>query len=122
MEKKNKGQIVKTHTLPFAAKDFDIWQLIKDGKKKVETRAGGPKYQHIKSGDNLVLSCKGKKFKKHIKKVTHFKTLTALFKMYKPETIHPGIGGVKELIAKLNSFTGYKERIKQYGMLAFELE
>lgn len=120
MEKQNVTN--KNHTLPFAAKDKAIWLLIKSGKKKVETRAAGPKYEHIKAGDTLILSCAGRKYKKHIRKVTKFRTLGAMFKVYDPEVIHPGIGGEKPLRAKYSSFTGYKERIKQFGMLAFELE
>jgi ASC-1-like (ASCH) protein len=111
----------KTHTLPFARKDSDIWKLIKEGKKTVETRAAGPKYEHIQAGDVLIFSCAGKKFKMKIKKVSKFRTLSAMFKHYDPQLIHPGIEGKKALIERYHSFTGYKERIKQYGMLAFEL-
>lgn len=112
----------KSYTLPFAVKDIDIWNLIRSGKKCVETRAAGPKYEHIKAGDTLIFSCGGKKFKKKIKKAKTFRTLGAMFKVYDPETIHPGIGGQKALRAKYKSFSGYEERIKQYGMIAFELE
>lgn len=110
-----------THTLPFAQKDLEIWKLIKSGKKRVETRAAGPKYEHITAGDTLIFSCGGKKFKKTIVKVTKFRTLGAMFKVYDPDVIHPGIGTEKALRAKYDSFTGYKDRIKRYGMLAFEL-
>ncbi len=116
-----KKEAPKVHRLPFAKKDQVIWTLIKQGKKKVETRAAGPKYEHIKTGDVLVLSCGGVTFEKKIKKVTKFRTLGAMFKVYDPEVIHPGIGSEKALRAKYKTFTGYEERIKQFGMLAFEL-
>ena len=111
----------KTYTLRFAKANLETWQSIKSGKKKVETRAGTIKYLPIKKGDTLIMSCAGKKFKKEIKNVTHFKNLTSLFKKYSPNTIHPGIGGTKNMIVQYHSFPGYKEKIAEFGILAFEL-
>lgn len=122
MKKFSKKQTTIVHRLPFAKKDRTIWLLIKQGKKKVETRAAGPRYEHIGSGEVLVFSCAGVTFKKKIKKVTKFRTLGAMFKVYDPEVIHPGIGSEKALRDKYKTFTGYAERIKQFGMIAFELE
>ena len=112
----------KTYTLRFAKTNLETWNFIKNGKKKVETRAATLKYLPINRGDTLVLSCSGKKIQKKIKKVTHFKTLTSLFKKYSPNTIHPGIGNEKNMIAQYHSFPGYEEKIKEFGILAFELE
>lgn len=112
----------KTYTLRFAKANIETWELIKSGKKKVETRAATIKYLPIKKGDTLILSCSGKKFQKKIKKATHFKTLTSLFRKYSPNTIHPGIGSVKNMIAQYHSFPGYEEKIEEFGILAFELE
>ena len=111
----------KTYTLRFAAANVDTWNYIKNGKKKVETRAASVKYLPIKEGDTLVLSCKGKKFTKVVKKVTRFKTLAALFKVYKPSVINPDIKTADEMIKKYHSFPGYEEKLKEFGILAFLL-
>jgi ASC-1-like (ASCH) protein len=112
----------KTYTLRFAKENKDTWQYIKEGKKKVETRAGTVKYQNIKVGDIVVLSCDGIKFKKNIKKVTHFRSIAMLLKKYKPSDINPDLKTTEDTIARYNSFSGYKEKIAEYGILAFELE
>ncbi len=112
----------KSYTLRFAAANVDTWNYIKTGKKKVETRAATVKYLPIKAGDTLVMSCKGKKFKKVVKKVTHFKTLIALYKTYKPSVINPSVKTAQELNAKYDSFPGYKEKLKKFGILAFLLD
>lgn len=112
----------KSHTLPFAKDNLETWKLIKNGKKAVETRAGGPKYIGIQTGDTLIFSCLGKKFSKTITKVSHFKTISAMLKKYKPSEINPNVSTAKELQVMYDSFPGYKERLKEFGILAFELE
>lgn len=112
----------KSHTLPFAKDNLNTWKLIKSGKKPIETRAGGPKYIGIKAGDTLVFSCVGKKFSKKVTKVTHFKTVSAMLKKYKPNDINLTVTTAKELQAMYDSFSGYKDRLKEFGILAFELE
>lgn len=113
---------MSTYTLVVAQKDKDIFDMIRSGQKKVETRAYTVKYHEITAGDMLIFSCDGEKFEKNIAKVTHFKTIPDVFKVYAPDTIHPGIGSEEALIAKWHSFTGYKEKIAENGLLAFELE
>lgn len=41
---------------------------------------------------------------------------------YKPSDINPTIATADELKALYRSFPGYDERLKKYGILAFELE
>jgi ASC-1-like (ASCH) protein len=112
----------KSHILPFAKDNLDTWKLIKKGKKKIETRAGGPKYIGIQPGDTLIFSCLGKKFNKKVLEVTHFKTIKSMLKKYNPSDINPTIKTAKELQEMYDSFTGYKERLKEFGILAFVLE
>ncbi len=112
----------KSHTLPFAKDNLETWKLIKNGKKKIETRAGGPKYIGIQAGDTLIFSCTGKKFKKVVRTVTHFKTTAAMLKKYNVLDINPTITSSEELKAMYDSFPGYRERLKEFGILAFELE
>ena len=114
--------MTKTVTLRFAKQNKETWQFIKDGKKKVETRAATVKYRSIKTGDTLVLSCDGKKFNKKIKKVTHFKTISSLLKVYKSQTINPLLKTKEEMIVRWYSFPGYEQKIKKFGIMAFELK
>ncbi len=111
----------KKYTLRFAKPNKQIWQFIKEGKKTVETRAATVKYLPIRAKDILVLSCDGKKFEKEIKKVTHFKTVKAMLKKYHPQAINPLLSTYEETLKTYQSFPGYEEKIKQFGILAFEL-
>lgn len=119
MQKKQKTKI---YTLRFAKINKPTWQYIKTGKKDVETRAGSQRYLSIQKGDSLVMSCDGKKFKKEVKKVTHFKTIRALVKKYKLGRINPGVTTLKEMEEIYYSYPGYREKIKTFGILAFEIE
>ena len=112
----------KKHTLVFAQINKDIFEAIRDGKKKVETRAGTVKYQKIKVGDVIVLSCAGEKFEKKIKKIRHFSGIEEILKVYKPEEINPKTHSEEEAAQMYHSFPGYKEKIELFGLFAFEVE
>ncbi len=112
----------KTHTLRFAAKNKETWDFVKSGKKKIETRAGTVKYLRVQKGDVLIMSCGKNRLQKKVKNVKHFKTISALIKTYKPDIINPGTSTLKEMEAMYYSYPGYKEKIKAFGVLAFELE
>lgn len=112
----------KKYLLRFAKQNLATWEHIKSGEKDIETRAGTVKYTSIKSGDTLTLSCNGKKLYKKVKKVTYFKTIAGLVKKYNPERINPGVKTLKEMQAMYYSYPRYKEKIAQFGILAFELE
>ncbi len=117
MEKRN----VKTITLRFAKENKKTWQYIKRGIKNIETRANTAKYQSLQKGDFLILVCDGKKIIKEIKKITRFKTIKALITKYDPGRINPGVTTLTEMEAMYYSYPGYKEKIKEYGIVAFEL-
>ncbi len=110
------------HILRFRAGDKDIWQAIKNGKKKVETRAGTVKYQKVAVGDELEFVCVGQKLIKKITKVEHFKSVEALCKKYRPSQINPNAKTEAELIKMYSKFSGYTEKIKKYGLLAWTLK
>ena len=113
---------IKRHILKIAGGGKYIFEAIRAGKKKVETRAGTVKYQKIKTGDFLIFSCDGEKFEKKIKKVKHFSGIKEILKVYKPEEINPRTHSEKEAKEVYYSFPGYKEKIEQFGLFAFELE
>jgi len=111
----------KIYTLRFRAVNEDIFQAIKNGKKKVETRAGTIKFRNIKKGDILKFVCGGKSFEKKIARVTVFKTIPELIKKYKIKEINPAANSAEDLIKIYYSFPGYKEKIKEFGLIAMEL-
>jgi ASC-1-like (ASCH) protein len=113
---------MKKYTLPIRQVDREVYNLIKSRKKKVETRAAGPKYEHIQEGDILVFRCGADTFERRINKRHTFTSVDEMLTRYKPSDINPGIETAEELKVKYRSFPGYDERLKKYGILAFELE
>ena len=59
------------HTLKFNQENRDIFNAIKSGQKKVETRAATVKYKNIKEGDEVVFVCGKDKFSKQVGSVKH---------------------------------------------------
>ena len=107
--------------LRFRAVNRDIFNAIRSGKKKVETRAASPRYRDIKVGDRLTLTCGKSRLIKTAKRVRIFRTVKALVKAYRPSIINPSCRTVKELEAMYLSFPAYHEKLKKYGIIALEL-
>jgi ASC-1-like (ASCH) protein len=101
--------------------DRDIFDAIRTGIKKVDTRAASPKFINVKTGDILKIVCGKDYFEKIVKKVTIFKTVEDLLESYKVEDINPSMRTAEELKQMYYSFPGYKEKIEQYGLIAMEL-
>lgn len=108
--------------LRFRAVNRDIFEAIKSGKKKIETRAGTEKYRALKTGDTIILVCGSKKFSKKVSKVETFKSIPAILKKYKPEKISPKTHTAQEARDMWYSFPGYKEKIKKYGLVVMHLK
>ena len=117
IDKKSKDVILR-----FRAVNRNIFEAIKSGKKKIETRAATPKYSQIKTSNNLIFVCGKERFSKNVKKVKKFKSIMALCKTYKPQDINPKTKTIEELEKMYHSFPGYKEKIKKYGLMALELK
>ena len=111
----------KSAVLRISSKYSYIFNAIKSGKKKTETRAGSSKFINIKRGDTLVFVCGKEKFEKKVKKVKKFKDVSSLLKVYKPQDINPKTRNLEESEKMYYSFPGYREKIKKYGIIAFEL-
>ncbi|HWC57957.1 MAG TPA: ASCH domain-containing protein [Candidatus Paceibacterota bacterium] len=118
---KQKGKN-KPHLLRIAAKDVALFNAIKSGKKKVETRVASVKYERLQVGDEVIFCCDGKKTQKKITTLCHFKTIASLLRKYKPSMINPSLATAKDIKAMYYSFSGYKEKIAEFGLIAFELE
>ena len=110
------------HKLPFLEVHRRTFDLIREGKKKIETRAGNPEYFQIREGDNIEFSCGDEKIIKRVKKISHYKNLDDLFTVYKPYEINSEVSSYDETRKRYATFPGYEQRIKEYGILVFELE
>lgn len=112
----------KKYVLRFRAANKDIFDAIKEGKKKIETRAATVKYRNIKAEDIVVLACGAQRFEKIVRSVHIYKTIRALLRSHKPKEINPRVSAESELIDTYYSFPGYREKIKKFGLIALELE
>ena len=111
----------KKYILRIRSADKDIFDAIRNGKKKIETRAATIKYQKIKKGDDVILICGKSKLQKKIAHAHIYKTITDLLKKYTPQDIHQNLKSQEELEKLYYSFPGYQEKIKQHGLIALEL-
>lgn len=107
--------------LRFRSVNRDIFEAIKNGRKKIETRAASPRYLPIKAGDVIIFVCGKSKFQKTVKSVEVFKTVSAILKKYKPVQINPNTKTEKDARAMWNSFPGYADKIRRYGLVAFKV-
>jgi ASC-1-like (ASCH) protein len=112
----------KKYTLPVREADREIFNLIKNGEKKVETRAGGPKYKNIQKGDIVVFECGDDGFEKIVAEIYKFESVKEMLKNYEPSDILPGVQSADELMNLYHSFPGYDERLEKYGIIAFKLK
>ncbi len=111
----------KIYTLRFRAANRDMFEAIRNGKKKVETRAATARYRECNSGDRVIFVCGKKRFERKIAKATHFKTISTMLRIYAPKDINPNVGSERELRIMYSSFPKYDEKIKKYGLVALEL-
>lgn len=113
---------IAIHKLPFLEVNRNIFILLKEGVKKIETRAGSTEYFKIHEGDQIEFSCGEDKIMKVVKKVYQYRNFDELFSKYKPQEINPEIFSVDEMKKQYLSFPGYEQRIQKYGILVFRLE
>lgn len=111
---------MKKFILKFRQTNRGIFRDLKNGIKKVETRAATSKYQKMRRGDVVIFTCGSVPVERKIKKITLFKSIAALVKYYPVDLILPG-ASVEELRKVYSSFPGYKEKIKKFGIIAFEI-
>ncbi len=114
----------------------EVWEALKNGTKKLETRALNPEeperyFGNIKVGDSLLLSFKDKKTKKvkeqlifRVKSSNTYKDISALFadKNAVVKFSNKKYSSVKELEKGYSYTPDYLERIKKNGLIAWEIE
>lgn len=106
--------------LIFDTVNKDTFEMLRDGRKSIETRAGGKGYEKIQPGELVTFSCDGEIFEKTVSKVVHFASLDALLEEYKPTDINPITKSKKEVIGMYYGFPGYVERIEKFGIIVLE--
>jgi ASC-1-like (ASCH) protein len=108
--------------LKFREEDRNIFDAIRDGSKRVETRAATEKYKRVSVGDILHFSCGKDEFEKTTVRVEYFKSIDDLLKKYSPNEINPNIKNENELRKMYAGFPNYSEKIEQFGLIAIELK
>jgi ASC-1-like (ASCH) protein len=113
---------MKTHSLVFAESSRKNFQAIKDGLKKVETRAATPKYQKIKEGDYLRIVCGEDEIIKKVKSTKRYSSINDLFSRISLTNVMPYVATIDEARSEYYSYPNYKEKIAEFGLVAFELD
>lgn len=111
----------KTHRLVFRAVDRAIFDDLVSGRKKVETRAAGPKYRGIAAGDTIVLACGEETKELTVKRATHFPSVSSMLQTYSVKDIVPDLSTAAELELLYASFPDYPQKLAKYGIIAIEL-
>ncbi|HRY62985.1 MAG TPA: class I tRNA ligase family protein [Patescibacteria group bacterium] len=132
--RQNEIQNSKTWNLKIYGQE--TFENLKNGTKKIETRAGKPKgsekyWGDFKAGDVVEFYladaatdtkiARVEPIKKVITKVTHFQTLEEMFANYKMADITTS-KTIEEEKSWWQKIPGLYKRIEQYGIWAFELE
>lgn len=76
----------------------------------------------VSAGDTLLFLCGGEKFSRKVLRVAHYPTLEELFKAEKLSSIVPWVKSEDEARKIYYSFPGYKQKIKKFGIVAWELK
>ncbi len=112
----------KKITLRFRAINKEFFQAIKTGRKKIETRAATIKYKNIKSGDLVEFVSGKQRFSRTVKSSKIFKNIGSMTKVHKLTDIMPNAKSTKDLEKSYNSFPGYREKLKKFGIIALKFK
>src|SRR3989344_4693895 len=82
-------QMSDTHTLEFREVNRDTFDLVCNGGKTLETRAGTDKYANIAAGDTIIFSCGDDTCTKQAVKVEKFPSIDAIYEKSQPQQINP---------------------------------
>ena len=110
------------HILRFRQTDRGIFDDIHSGKKRVETRAATVKYKNIKPGDVVVFVCGEDKLVKTVTKVYRWKSIDEMVKEIPFKKIMPSISSVEAMKKVYSSYPNYDQKIKEFGLLGWELK
>ena len=113
---------MKNWTLRFRVVDKKNFDEVKNGVKSIETRAGTIKYQPIEVGDTLTFVCGQNRCVKKITKKFHWKNIDAMVKEVNFKKVMPSVKSVDEMKKVYASYPDSEKKIKEHGLLGFELK
>jgi ASC-1-like (ASCH) protein len=113
---------MRNWNIRFRAIDRERFEEVRSGRKSVETRAATIKYQPIIEGDTMTFVCGKEHFTLSVKKKNHFQSPKALFKTIPLKKVMPDLKSVTDAEKRYASYPGYAEKIKEFGLFAFELK
>jgi len=117
----------RTWVLRMRAVDRSIFMAVKNGTKSLETRAlNDPKrarsYSGITKGDSVVFVCGKKRVRMRVGRVARYRSVAGLLRTEPYRRIAPWTTSRKEAAAMYDTFPGYRERIKKFGIICFEVK
>lgn len=113
---------MKIHTIKFDEADRARFDEVKEGRKKIETRAPNEKYDSIKEGDEIMFKCgDAQPFTKKVTKIYRWPTVETMFSEVSLEEVMPGLLTIEEAKNRYATYRGYTERIEKGGILGFRL-
>lgn len=112
---------MKTWHLRFRSTDKKVFEALCSGLKSVETRAATPRYQKMAVGDAVKITCGPETIEKTIASVRVYPSIEALFNEVPLSDVMPFAASIEEAQKEYYGYTGYKEKIAQYGLMALKL-
>lgn len=109
------------YSLGIRKEDKDIFRAIERGDKTIETRAAKGRFKRIEVGDVLVFNCANEKTEKKVGSVNFYDSVEELAEDLPLQEILPSVSSVEELKERIYGFPHYREKIKNYGIVAFKL-
>ena len=113
---------MKKHILKIRETDKAFFDVIKNSRKTIETRAATSQYRKIERGDTLIFRCGEQEVEKKVKGSYLFKNIDELLNRFDLSDIMPHIFSKDEAKKIWLSFPDYQEKISKYGLIAWTLE
>lgn len=117
----------RTWVLRMRVVDRAIFLAVTNGTKTLETRAlNDPtrtrSYSGITRGDSVVFMCGKKRARMRVGRVARYRSVAGLLRAEPYRRIAPWVVSRKEAAAMYDTFPGYRERIKKFGIICFEVK
>lgn len=105
----------------FRVADRDNFAEIREGLKTVETRAATERYRDLSAGDVLIFVCGRDKIERTVKRVRYFKTIDKMLSSISLGRIMPSVFSKIEAKKIYYTYPNYREKIRKFGLMAFDI-